>query len=155
MQGDRHGGGHDPGGRSSGDGGRWTAGLDQYGVRPMEADAVHGEPPGEQRQEAVLENEAVESELVPAAGVCARRPDAAESKTTQEREPELVGLEPNTRGCPGSLEERAAELRGRELGECQDGEAPGEPGPENDKETHEPAHRLHHIVKAACSIALV
>ena len=96
----------------------------------------------------MLEDEPVERELVPAAGVRARRPDAAQGEAADEREPELGGLEPRAGRRPGPLEQGAAQVRRRELGEGQDGDADAERGAREKEETEEPARTRRHRLSA-------
>ncbi len=154
VESDRHRRGHAGGRRSRG--GRGTLGLDQHGTRPFEPDAVHGELPGEERQEAVLEDDLVDGEVVAAAGVCPHRPYAAERKAPKDGEVELGGLESHSGGRTGPIEQCAAELRRRELGKDQDDDAQAQSARADEKKTQELARTARHLqsVNAACSMAL-
>jgi hypothetical protein len=72
----------------------------------------------------------------------------AERKAAKEREPELEGFEAGAGGGTRPVEQRAAELRRRELGEQEDGHAEGQDSRAGGQEAAAPQR-----VSAACSIA--
>jgi hypothetical protein len=69
---------------------------------------------------------------------------------------ELGGLQSHARGGSGPIEQRAAELRGRELGKGQDDDAQGQQRRAKGKQAEEAARPRRHLqsVNAACSMAL-
>src|SRR6185436_10346333 len=107
---------------------------------------VHGQPPGQEGQETVLEDDPIEGDVVAPARVFPLRADAGEGKAAKEREPEPFGLEPRANGRAGPIEQRAAELRRGELGQRQDGDGKSQDAG-GDQET------ALQRVSAACSIA--
>ena len=132
-----------PRGRRSG-AGRRTLGLDHHRVWLLEPDAVHGEPPGEEGQEAVLEDDPVEREVVAPARISSPRPDVAEGKAAKDREPEPFGLEADAGGGGGPIEQRAAELGRGEFGKGQDGDAESQGAGADEQETDPPARTRRH-----------
>jgi hypothetical protein len=122
-------------------------GLDPHHARLLEPDAVHDEPPGQEGQETVLEDDPIEGDVVAPARIFPLRADAGEGKAAKEREPEPFGLEPRAHRRARPIEQRAAELRRGELGQRQDGDGQGQDAGADDQET--PLQR----VSAACSIA--
>jgi hypothetical protein len=128
-------------------GGRRPLGLDEHGPWPLEPDAVHGEPPGQEGQEAVLEDDPVEGEVVAPARVSSRGPDVAEGQSAKDREPELGGLEADAASRGRPIEQRAAELRRGELRKRENGDAQSEDTRADGETT------AFQRVSAACSIA--